>query len=336
MSKRQFYFMSVLGFVMLITFLSGCGSSNTESNAQSESGEGAEEIDYPNQDVDIVVPFKPGGASDAHARILERHFKDEFGHALSFIYKPGGAAAVGSAEVAQMEGDGSTIMAANYPDIVVQPLTGSGSFKSEDFEYIAQVSSDPAILAVPSDSSFTSLEELVKEAKEKPGEISIGAPLNTSLHLSLLDFMEQSGIDVTIIPYTGGAEAKSRLLGGHLDAAWVNLGVMIEEIDSIQPLAVTTEERYDQIPDVPTFTEQGYEIVSALGRIYVTPKGISDEKLKILREGISNIAENPDYQKEMSNIGQSVKFINGEEVDKMVNEYKEYAKELIEKHNLSK
>lgn len=328
--KRIIGYLGMLLLFLGMTVLTGCNSE--KSNAKSSGGE----ENYPEKDISLVVPFNPGGASDVHTRIMENYFKDEFGHALTFVYKPGAAGAVGTAHVAALKGEEHTLMAANFPDIVIQPLTKTGNFSIDDFDYIAEVTNNPLILAASKDSKFKTLEDLVAAAKSNPGKISVGYAPNSVLHIALLDFMDQAGIQVTLVPYKDGAEAKTMLVGNHVDAAMVNLSLMVEELDQIKTLAVTTEERADEIPEVPTFTEQKYDIVAELSRIYVAPKGLSDGKLKRLREGFNNIGESSDYQKDMEKTGQPVTWLTGEELEEKIREYHEYAKGIVEKHKLTK
>src|SRR5699024_11137214 len=98
--------------------------------------------------------------------------------------------------------------------------------------------------------------------------------------------------------------------------------------------AVSSEESIDEIPDVPTFKESGYDIVSDISRIYAVPKGLSDEKLNKLREGFNEIGKNEDYQNEMETTGQPVKWINGEDLEDKIKEYHTFAEEIVEKYKL--
>lgn len=324
----------LLNFLACIVFIA---SIVTGCNSGTESQETAKATSsYPDKTVTIVVPFAPGGVSDAHARVLERYFKDEFGQSLTFVYKPGAVGAVGATEVAKGKADGYTIMTANSPDIALQPLGGLGGFTIDDFQYLARVSSDPALLITGKESSYKTLDEFIQEAKKNPGKLTVASPPYSSLHLALLDLIERTGIDVTVVPYKDGAEVKAMILGGHVNAAMVNLSLMVEEMEKITALGVTEDKRYHIIPDVPTFKEQGYEIVSQMGRIYVTQKGVPAEIVERLRKGITKIVGNPNYQKDMANIGQPVNLQSGDDVDKMIHNYQDYAKDLLKKHNLLK
>ncbi|KON83551.1 hypothetical protein AF332_27795 [Sporosarcina globispora] len=323
-------YLIVLSIILTTVFLMGCNSEKSHSKGTEDK------LNYPKKGVSLVVPFNPGGASDIHTRILEKYFKDEFGQSLTFVYKPGAAGAVGTAQVATMKDEDHTIMVANFPDIVIQPLTVTDNFSIDDFDYIAEVTHSPLIFTTSKNSKLKTLEDLIQAAKKSPGKISIAYAPNSVLHLSILDFIDQAGIDVTLVPYKDGAEAKAMIVGEHVDTAIVNLDLMVEELDQITTLAVTTKERNDKISEIPTFKEQGYEVVSELSRIYVVPKGLSDEKLNRLREGFNTIGENSDYQNDMEKIGQPVTWLTGEELEEKVREYHDYANKLVEKHKLNK
>src|SRR5690625_2873127 len=178
-------------FVIVAALFIGCSNSDASSD---------ETVNYPEKDITLTVAFNPGGASDMHTRVLEKYFEDEFGHSLSFVYKPGAAGAVGTAEVAAMQGEDRTILAANYPDIIIQPLTESGNFSIDDFDYIAEVTNNPLLLATGGDSDITTLDDFVDQAKANPGEMSVAYAPNSVLHIAMLDFMDQAEIDVTLVP----------------------------------------------------------------------------------------------------------------------------------------
>lgn len=289
---------------------------------------------YPNEAINIIIPFSPGGGSDRLTRILDQFTKKEFGHNFVFVYKPGAGGAVGADQIAKAPKDGYWIGTINVPQIVTTILTGAGSFTLEDFDYICQVSSEPMVLVTPAKSRIKSLEQFIEESKKTKGSISLGVPggLQSSTWLSTHKLRDQAKIEYTRIPFKGGSDLNANLLGGHVDAGFGNLGVLYSEKDKLNFIAVTSPERHFWIPEVPTFKEKGVNIIDATRRLYVVPNGLEPSKLDRLRQGFKKIFINPDYQMAMKKAKWDPDWMGGEALKPFIKEFADEFKTNYEKY----
>lgn len=329
----------VLIIITLIFSLAGCSGQSGDEPKNSEPKK-ATKKDYPTRPITLIIPYGPGGGCDTQARILETFFKDEFGQGLNFVYKQGAGGAVGTAEAAKAAPDGYNMLSFGFPHVVLFPLSGTGKWEPlEDFDYLAQVASDPQVLVVPKESPFNTLEDFITYAKDNPEKVNISLPgLYGGAHNVQLRLFDMAGINVKVIPFQGGSAQTAALLGGEVDSGLGNFANLSEEIKAgnIKALAVSAEERRKEISNTPTFKELGYNIISTESRIWMVPKGVETKKLERLREGIEKIWNKPEYQKKMIEAGYTLDWISGEDFEQYLKDYEKEAKVLLEKAGLLK
>ncbi|MDI6877976.1 MAG: tripartite tricarboxylate transporter substrate binding protein [Desulfitobacteriaceae bacterium] len=311
--------------------ITGCASAGT-------SGTETKKVDYPKKPVDLIIAFNAGGSSDVQARIVEKYWKQQFNNqSLSFDYQVGAGGQVGFTAITKAKPDGYTIGGINVPHINLQALSPQATFKTDDFAYIAQVVKDPNLLAVKADSSIKNLQDFVAEAKKKNGKMTVAiVGTFTAHHIAALQLMDKLGIQFTVVPFTGASEQNVALMGGHVDAMIGNLNDVMRDLSKFRLVALATEQRHPWIKDVPTFKEQGADFISDIRRGFAAPKNIDPAVLKILRDGFEKICTNPDYLKEMEKIGQPSDYLRGEDFEKVIKDYNNQAKPLIEKYGLNK
>ncbi len=311
---------------LLLLLGAGCGQSQKPQVGKAEN--------YPVKPITIIVPYDPGGGSDLVARILDKHFKEEFGNSLTFVYKPGAGGAVGTTEMAKAPKDGYTIGTLNVPQIVLQALTGSGAFSIDSFEYICQTASDPQVFVTPKNSPYTDLEKFIAAAKANPGKLTVGIPgAMGDGQIAAYMLMEKTGIQVTVVPLKGGSDLLASLLGNHVNAGFANIGVIKSEQEKLNLLGVTYKERHKFLPNTPTFKEKGYDIQSFIGRLFVAPKGVSPEQIKRLEKGFKNIFDKPAFQEDMKKANFSTDWISGGDVKAYLQNYNKEAKVLLDKYH---
>lgn len=337
--KRRFSQIIALLLVLSIGLLAGCstpaGNSGGNASSSSSTSESKAASDYPKKDITLIVPFTAGGASDVQARILEKYFKDEFGVGMIFQYKEGAGGEVGFTALAQAQPDGYTIGTINMPHIVLQPLGRETDFDYKSFDYIGQVVDDPQILAVPADSDIKTMDQFIEKAKA--GNLTIGTVGTlTGNYMCALDFMDKAGVKMEIVPFDGSADQIVALQGKHVDCIMGNLNDLSRDPSQYTMLGISSTERHDMLPDVPTFKEQGLDVESHITRLFATPAGVDPAILERLREGFKNICTNPDYIADMKESGQPESYMDGEELTKTIEEQNDYYKDLLEKHDLLK
>lgn len=277
----------------------------------------AQAQDFPQESVDYVIPFGPGGESDVTARLQQPYFKKLYGEELVVSYKPGGGGAVGWSQLNSMAADGSVIMGVNLPHIIVKPEQGNVGFTTEDIATVHMFHYTPDAIVVKADSPYQMLDDLIAAAKENPKEVTFaGSGKGTANHLAQVKFDQLAGIETTYVAFKGTGAAMTAMLGGQVQAEWGYTTVGVGQGDKVRLLAVATEERHPAFPDVPTFKELGYDIVSGAYRGVAVPKDASEETRQQVSDAIAAINADEEFRQKMIDGGFALVDIPyGEEMD---------------------
>ncbi|UPR25089.1 tripartite tricarboxylate transporter substrate binding protein [Vibrio cyclitrophicus] len=237
--------------------------------------------DYPSKNIRLVVPFGAGGGTDAVGRTLANSAKDLLGQNISIMNRTGGAGAVGMSFGAQQRADGYTLTVVTR-EIASLPQMGLMRHTADDFKLIRLVNLDPAVVLVAADSPYNTINDLIKEAKEKPGSVKFASTAAPNFYLMSLE--KDQGIKLNAIPYNGASEAIPAVLGHHTDVTMVTPGEAIAQLRSgqLKALGVMSEERIQYIPDVPTLKEQGIDVVTGTWRGIGAPKDTPDAVIEKL------------------------------------------------------
>lgn len=271
--------------------------------------------EYPERSVEYVIPFGPGGESDITARHQQAFFKDKFGQELVISYKPGGGGAVGWAQLNGMKGDGHAIMGVNLPHIVVKPRQKDVGFKTEDITSVYMFHYTPDAIVVKADSPLQSLKDLIERAKANPGATTFsGSGKGTANHLAQVRFDGLAGIKTTYVPYKGTGAAVQALLSGDVLAEWGYTSVGGKHGDKVRMLAVAMEERHPRFPDVPTFRELGFDLVSGAYRGVAVPKSTPEAVRARLSEMLAEINADPEFRRRMENDGMALLDVSYQEM----------------------
>lgn len=271
------------------------------------AGSAAMAEDYPSKGVNYVIPFGPGGESDITARHQQSFFKKLFGQDLVISYKPGGGGAVGWAQLNKMKGDGYTIMGINLPHIIVKPEEKAVGFTTDDITGIYMFHYTPDAIVVTNDSEFKTLDDLIAYAKENPGKVTFsGSGKGTANHLAQLRFDKMAGIKTTYVAFKGTGAAVTALLGKQVVAEWGYTSVGAKQAEKARMLAVAMEERHPVFPDVPTFKELGYDLVSGAFRGIAVPKSTPEDIRMKLSDMIGQINADPEFRKRMEADGMAL------------------------------
>jgi tripartite-type tricarboxylate transporter receptor subunit TctC len=229
---------------------------------------GARAQTYPIRFVRLIVPFPPGGAVDAAARIIANRLGEMWGQQMVIENKGGAGGNIAAQAVLNSEADGYTVYICSighainqfiYPSIGYNPVT--------DFAPVTLMCVYPNIMAVPNSSPDRSVPEFIARAKEHPGKVTYASSgVGTSLHLAGELFKRMAGVDLTHIPYRGAGPALNDLLPGRVDAIFSNFPSTLPYVQQgrLRGLAVTTAQRQPQVPDLPAIAEfvPGYDVSS--------------------------------------------------------------------------
>ena len=275
--------------------------------------------DFPEKPINYVIPFGPGGESDITARHQQFFFKDKFGQNLVISYKPGGGGAVGWSQLNRMKGDGYNIMGINLPHIIVKPKQKNVGFKTEDIAGIYIFHYTPDAIVVNTDSPFKKLQDVIDYAKSNPKKTTFsGSGKGTANHLAQVRFDKMAGIKTTYVAFKGTGKAVAALLGSQVSAQWGYTSVGAKHPDKVRMLAVAMDKRHPKFPEVPTFKELGYDLVSGAYRGIAVPNSTPEATRVKLSGMIQELNADPDFRKKMENDGMALLDINVSEYDAFI------------------
>lgn len=254
---------------------------------------------YPERRITFVVPYPPGGATDVTARLLATKLAEAWKQTVVVENKSGGGGIVGNDFVAKAEPDGYTVLIA-ITQIIQAPNLGArlpyDVFK--ELTPVTQVAISTIVFTVPDQQPEKSFKEFITAAKANPGKLSYGSFGNaTTSHLYGELLKKNAGIDMTHVPYRGSAPLTNDLIGGQVNAAFVDLTTASPQLNAgkIRPLAVGGEKRNSLVPNIPTLAELGYPGFEAEGWIGVfVPAGTPKDIVKKLDDELSRIIKSPE------------------------------------------
>ena len=216
---------------------------------------------YPSRFVRLVVPFPPGGGTDAISRVVAARLSEIWGQQVIVENKGGAATNIGTEAVARSDPDGYTLLLQSMPLAVNRFLFPSLPYDPiADLAPVTLICDYPNIMAVPISSPAKSVKEFIDYANANKGKVTFASSGNgTSVHLSGELFKRMAGIEMTHIPYRGAGPALNDLLPGRVDVMFNNTGAVLPLIQSgqLRALAVTTAKRSNAMPDMPTIAEAG-------------------------------------------------------------------------------
>jgi tripartite-type tricarboxylate transporter receptor subunit TctC len=216
--------------------------------------------DYPNRPIMLVVPFPPGGGTDALARTAAERMTQSLGQQVVVDNRSGASGNIGTRAVAKAAPDGYTILLAYTGTLAINPtLYASPGYTRKDFAPIGLIGAMPSVLVVHPSLGVRSIAELVAFAKAHPGKIDYAVAPGTVGHITTEMFAKNAGIEITRIPYKGNGPAISDLIGGHVSMMFLSILPVIGQIRAggLRALAVSSAARSDLLPDVPTVAESG-------------------------------------------------------------------------------
>jgi tripartite-type tricarboxylate transporter receptor subunit TctC len=254
---------------------------------------------FPSKPIMLVLPFPPGGSFDPIMRALGNAVAKELGQPVVLMHKPGAGGVTGTAGLATMtEADGYTL-ALMHNSVIRQPLLTKVNWDPlKDFTYVIGLGSLSTGIAIAADAPWKTLGDLLADAKARPGIISWGNVGGISANRIYAERLARSaGVKFNMIPFKGGSEAFTALIGGHLDVYGdPGFGAMASA-GKVRLLATMTEQRLQRWPQVPTLKELGHALVvqSAIG--LVTPRNLPPAITERLHAAFRKATEDPDYRR---------------------------------------
>jgi tripartite-type tricarboxylate transporter receptor subunit TctC len=274
--------------------LAGCGDDDGGSSA----GGGG----YPAEDIRLLVPYAAGGPTDLTTRTVGSCLETELDATVVVENLPGGSGALATTELVGAEPDGHTLSLVTAGTLVLTPLANDVGYTYEDVTPIGVMADVPSVLAVGEGSPYASAEDFVAAVEADPGTVDVGVPgASTPQGIELQRWADEHDVEVTVVPFDGNAEMTTALLGGNVDAVLINASSdVVANIDSgdFVPLIASSEERLPWLPDVPTFTELGFDGLTLSGSTFglAGPAGLPDDVVDTLTETLESCLESDEVR----------------------------------------
>jgi tripartite-type tricarboxylate transporter receptor subunit TctC len=264
---------------------------------------------YPSKPVKVVVPFPPGGVTDAIARITAEWLTQRMGQSFIAENRPGASGAIAADFVARAEADGYTLLSAATPQLSIVPHVQKISYDPlKDFAPVSIVGTNPFALGCNAGKiQAATLKEFVDYAKARPGQLSYASPGSGSVgHLTMALFVARAGLKMEAVLYKGGGPAMADVVAGHVPCYFGNLNELIPHAGTgkVKLFAVSGSARAPQLPDVPTVAEQGYPgFRTVTWNGYVAPGGTPREIVERLSREIAAGCKDATFVGRLNKIG---------------------------------
>jgi tripartite-type tricarboxylate transporter receptor subunit TctC len=268
---------------------------------------------YPSKAVTFVVPFPAGGRTDLIARIVAQHLHETLNGTVVVVNKPGASSVLGSQEVSQARPDGYTLGFFSTSFVTAQ-YTVSTPIVMKDYDLLAIVNVDPAAVAVQESASWKTLRELVEHARKNPGRVRIGMIPGASAQIFAGALEKAAGIKLINVPFKGDADGAIALAGGHIDvhvAVPVSYQALVAA-KKVRILAVAAEERSPLYGDIPTFRENGVDLVIGAFHGVYGPLGLPKEVRETMIAALEKTMSSKELVEQMSKAGAGILFRKGD------------------------
>jgi tripartite-type tricarboxylate transporter receptor subunit TctC len=265
---------------------------------------------YPDRPVKLIVPWAAGGDTDAIFRPFGQQLQKHLGATVVIANVTGASGTMGAREAKAAPPDGYTLYAV-HDYIHSTYYTGVADVAYTDFDPICSVSNTPSVLTASPKTKWSSWQELLADAKARPGQITVGATLGSTSHFFPALIEKAAGIKFKYVSYEGLAPRMNAILGGHIDLTDSNL-TQKGKVDAgqLKFLGVGTEKRLADAPNVPTLKELGVNVVYAVTRGVMVPKGASADVQTKLEAACAKATAEPKFAEDMAKQGTFVRYMD--------------------------
>ncbi len=285
----------------------------------------AQQADYPQRPISLIVSAAPGGTTDLAARMIADPLSKELGQPVVVENKPGASGGIAAQQVLRAKPDGYSLLLQYSGYQVITPSIEKVTWDPvSDFTPVANVLSAPQVLVVKKDLPVNTLKELVQYAKDNPGKLNYASSGTGALqHVATEQLNQMAGIETTHVPYKGTGPALTDLLAGVVDMTITTPPPLLPHIKSgaLKALVVTSNDPLASLPDVPTASAAGYPDlqVNSWFAMY-GPKGLPKEVVDRLSTAIEKIMASPEYKKKAEGLGATAEYMGPEQLGKYTGE----------------
>lgn len=291
----------------------------------------AQPANYPVKPVNLVVPFPAGGRTDLTARLIAQFLHKHLGQPVVVVNKPGAGGVLGAKEVAQAQPDGYTLGLFSTAVVTAQ-YTVPTPTDLKDYAAVSIVNVDPAALAVKFDAPWKTLAELADYGRKNPGKVQIGMIPGASAQIFAGGFAKAARMQAVYVPFKGDADGVVALAGGHIDA---HVAVPVSykalaEARKVRILGVAADARSALYQGIPTFKENGVDLVIGSFHAVFAPKAASGDILAALAGALEKTMKEPELNAKMSAAGLGVVYLNRQDTAAFIAQQDATYKSLIE------
>jgi tripartite-type tricarboxylate transporter receptor subunit TctC len=280
---------------------------------------------FPSRTITMIVPFPPGGVADVTGRPTAAALEKVLKQPVAVTNRPGAGGAVGNAAVANAKPDGYTVLMA-LSSITVIPeadklFNRKPAYTLEQFAPVALVSADPVILVVHPSLPVKTVKEVIALARKQPGELSYSSSgVYGALHMPMEMFLHAAKLKMRHVPTTGGGPAITQLLGGHVTMTAGGPAAITSHVKAgkLRPIVTWGAERHPNYKEVPTFKEQGMDIVYYIWAGMFVPVATPEPAVKVLRDAMRQAVADPDFKSQMAKVNSPVSYLDAPDFAKYV------------------
>jgi tripartite-type tricarboxylate transporter receptor subunit TctC len=297
---------------------------------------GAKDEKYPSREIELMIPWGVGGATDTVFRTFLTVLPKYLSVPVIIVNRPGGGAVPGYAEAMQKKPDGYYALAWITASLTKTHMSVV-PYDSNTFDPVIMLVNTPCWILVPADSPFKNINDLIAEAKAKPGQITLGnAGAGGGTHIIALAFEKAAGVKFNHVPHKGGGPTVVATVGGHIDASNLSPPEGVPQIAAgqLRCLGVFSEERMKEFPDIATAKEQGIDFVLGQWRGLAVPKGTPADRIKTLHDAFKATMEDPALQKLAQKGGIALEYMGTSDFKKHIAEEEAFYKNLIIENKL--
>lgn len=285
------------------------------------SGSARAQEKYPEKAVELLIPFSAGGGNDQVARAMAARLEKKLGQPFVPVNRTGAGGYVAAQAIVSGRPDGYTLAHESLGTFILTSLFKKQAIDPQkDVRYVAQMASLRSAIAVPANSPYQTLEDLIEAMRNKPGEFTWGHTGQGGFHhVNGASLMKAMGVEAVDVPYKGSSASVAALLGGHIDMAVLSTVNYLGFEDELRFLAFVSETRDEVLPDVPTVVDLGIDMVSIeTPSVIIVHKDTPDDIVAQLEKAIQEVVAKEDYKDALRKMGIAPEFATGAQIAQRV------------------